>query len=103
MPDQKTVLVKLVPKDLSVPPAQPKTPTGPSIQETEGQKEQSSTYEVRNTLNNKHDEDVFDYYAVSQLALVNISTGAITPIGKQTNYKSLSPAPDGKHILVSAI
>jgi len=103
MPDQKTVLVKLVPKDLGVPPAQPKTPTGPSIQETEGQKGQSSTYEVRDTLNNKHDEDVFDYYAVSQLALVNVSTGAITPIGKQANYKSLSPAPDGKHILVSAI
>jgi len=103
MPDQNTLLVKLVPKGLSAPAAQPKAPTGPSIQETDGQKGQSSTYEVRDTLNNKHDEDVFDYYAVSQLALINVSTGAITPIGKQANYKSLSPAPDGKHILVSAI
>jgi dipeptidyl aminopeptidase/acylaminoacyl peptidase len=103
MPDQNTILVKLVPKGLAAPPAQPKAPTGPSIQETEGQKGQSSTYEVRDTLNNKHDEDVFDYYAVSQLALVNVNTGAITPIGKQANYESLSPAPDGKHILVSAI
>jgi dipeptidyl aminopeptidase/acylaminoacyl peptidase len=103
MPDQNTMLVKLVPKGLAAPPAQPKAPTGPSIQETEGQKGQSSTYEVRDTLNNKHDEDVFDYYAVSQLALVNVNTGAITPIGKQANYESLSPAPDGTHILVSAI
>jgi dipeptidyl aminopeptidase/acylaminoacyl peptidase len=103
MPDQNTMLVKLVPKGLAAPPAQTKAPTGPSIQETEGQKGQSSTYEVRDTLNNKHDEDVFDYYAVSQLALVNVNTGAITPIGKQANYESLSPAPDGKHILVSTI
>src|ERR1700758_5631581 len=99
LPDQNTILVKLVPKGLAAPPAQPKAPTGPSIQETDGQKGQSSTYEVRDTLNNKHDEDVFDYYAVSQLALVNVNTGAITLIGKQANYESLSPAPDGKHIL----
>jgi len=103
MPDQKTVLVKLVPKGLGAPPAKTNAPTGPSIQETEGQKGQSSTYEVRDTLNNKHDEDVFDYYAVSQLALVNVTTGAITPIGKQANYESLDPAPDGKHIFVTTI
>ena len=103
MPDQKTLLVKLVPKGLGAPPAQTSAPIGPSIQESEGQKGQSSTYEVRDTLNNKHDEDVFDYYATSQLALVNALTGAITPIGKPANYESLDPAPDGKHILVTYI
>jgi len=103
MPDQKTILVKLVPKDLGAPPKQTNAPTGPSIQESEGQKGQSSTYEVRDTLNNKHDEDLFDYYAASQLAAVNAGTGAITPIGKRANYESLSPAPDGKHVLVTTI
>jgi dipeptidyl aminopeptidase/acylaminoacyl peptidase len=76
---------------------------GPSIQETEGEKGQSSTYENRDTLGNKHDEDVFDYYAASQLALVDASTGAITPVGKPANYESLDPAPDGRHILVATI
>jgi dipeptidyl aminopeptidase/acylaminoacyl peptidase len=76
---------------------------GPSIQETEGQKGQSSTYENRDTLGSKHDEDVFDYYAVSQLALVDAATAAITPIGKPGNHLSLDPAPDGRHILVTAI
>src|SRR5215831_8528285 len=78
MPDQHTIVAKLVPRGLGAPPAQPKTPTGPSIQETEGQKGQSSTYEVRDTLNNRYDEDVFDYYAATQLALINVATGAIT-------------------------
>jgi dipeptidyl aminopeptidase/acylaminoacyl peptidase len=103
MPDQKTLLVKLVPDGIGAPPPDPIVPAGPSIQETGGEKGQSSTYENRDTLNNNHDEDVFDYYAVSQLALVDAATSAITPIEKPRNYESLDPAPDGNHILVSAI
>jgi len=103
MPDQKTLLVKLVPKGMGAPPPEPIAPIGPSIQETTGEKGQSSTYENRDTLGNKHDEDIFDYYAASQLALVDAATSAIAPIGKPENYESLDPAPDGHHILVTAI
>jgi dipeptidyl aminopeptidase/acylaminoacyl peptidase len=103
MPDQKRLLVKLVPDGMGAPPPEPVVPAGPSIQETGGAKGQSSTYENRDTLNNKHDEDLFDYYAASQLALVDAATGAITPLGKPGNYESLMPAPDGQHVLVTAI
>lgn len=103
MPDQKTLLIKLVPNGMGAPPPEPVLPPGPSIQETEGEKGQSSTYENRDTLTNKHDEDLFDYYAASQLALVDAATAAITPIGKRGNYESLDSAPDGQHVLVSAI
>lgn len=103
MPDQKTLLVKLVPEGMGAPPPEPIVPIGPSIQETGGEKGQSSTYENRDTLNNKHDEDLFDYYAASQLALVDAATGAITPVGKPANYETVDPAPDGQHILVTAI
>ena len=103
MPDQKTLLVKLVPKGIGAPPPEPTLPVGPSIQETTGEKGQSSTYENRDTLRNTHDEDVFDYYAASQLALVDATTSAITPVGKPANYESLGPAPDGFHVLVETI
>lgn len=103
MPDQKTLLVKLVPKGLGTPPLQSAVPIGPSIQESEGEKGQSSTYETRDTLTNKYDEDLFDYYGSSQLALIDADTGAITPVGKPANYESVIPAPDGKHILVTTI
>jgi dipeptidyl aminopeptidase/acylaminoacyl peptidase len=103
MPDQKTLLVKLVPEGMGAPPPEPIVPIGPSIQETDGSKGQSSTYENRDTLGNTHDEDVFDYYAASQLAFVDAATSGITPLGKPRNYESLAPAPDGQHILVSAI
>jgi dipeptidyl aminopeptidase/acylaminoacyl peptidase len=103
MPDQKTLLVKLVPEGMGAPPPESTAPAGPSIQETGGEKGQSSTYETRDTLGNKHDEDLFDYFALSQLALINAATSAITPMGKPANYESLVPAPAGKHILVTAI
>jgi len=103
MPDQKTLLVKLVPEGMGAPPPEPVVPAGPSIQETTGEKGQSSTYENRDTLGNKHDEDVFDFYAASQLALVDAASGAITPVGKPENYEAVAPAPDGLHILVAAI
>ena len=103
MPDHKALLLKLVPEGMGGPPPEPVVPIGPSIQETGGQTGQSSTYENRDTLGNKHDEDLFDYYAASQLALVDAGTGAITPVGKAANYDEVSAAPDGQHILVSAI
>ena len=38
MPDQKTLLVKLVPEGTGAPPPEPIVPPGPSIQETTGEK-----------------------------------------------------------------
>jgi len=102
-PDQKTMLVKLVPDKLGAPPAKPLVPAGPSIQETGGAQGQSSTYENRDTLGSGHDEDLFDYYAASQLALVDAASSAITLLGTPGLYDLLESAPDGRHLLVSAI
>jgi dipeptidyl aminopeptidase/acylaminoacyl peptidase len=103
MPDQKTLLVKLVPNGPGAPPPEPVVLSGPSIQETGGDKGQSSTYENRDTLASKHDEDLFDYYAVSQVALVDAASLKVTPLGKPANVDQLDAAPDGQHILVGAI
>src|SRR5438874_10583005 len=103
MQDQSHLLVKLMPTGRWQPPQRPSSPPGPSIQESAGEKGQSSTYETRDTLASPHDEDLFDYYAVSQLALVDAVTGAVAPFGKPDRYTSLEPAPDGIHLLVSTI
>jgi len=83
MPDQTTLLVKLVPEGMGAPPPKPRVPGGPSIQETGGQQGQSSTYENRDTLGSPHDEDLFDYYAAAQPAWVDASTSVITRFGKR--------------------
>ncbi len=103
MPDQSTLLVSLVPEHLGPAPAEPSVPSGPSIQESTGEKGQSSTYENRDTLTNVHDEDLFDYYAASQIALIDARSGRITTLGAPDRIESVQPAPDGHHLLVSTL
>ena len=102
MPDQKHLLVKLVPKNLGPAPKVVQALTGPSIQESNGQKGQSSTYEKRDTLNNKNDEKLFDYYGTSQLAIVDIN-GKVTEFEKPALYERLHIAPDGIHLLTMKV
>jgi dipeptidyl aminopeptidase/acylaminoacyl peptidase len=103
MPDHRALLVKLVPDNMGTPPAEPLVPSGPSIQETGSGKGESSTYETRDTLKSPHDEDLFDWYARSQVALVDAATLAVTRIGKAANVEDVEPAPDGQHLLVATL
>jgi len=102
-PDQKALLVKLVPSNAAPAPAGSASSIGPSIQETTGESGESSTYETRDTLSNKHDEDLFDYYATSQLALVDAESGAVTPLGDPAIVTDVDPSPDGQSFLVTTI
>lgn len=103
MPDQKTLLVKLVPAKIGAPPSKPAFLAGPLIQEAQGKQGKSSTYEARDTLSSPHDEDVFDYYAASQLAFIDAGSLAIKYVGDIDRYLSLDPSPDGSHLLVTVI
>jgi dipeptidyl aminopeptidase/acylaminoacyl peptidase len=102
MPDQKSLLVKLVPAQKAAPLEAPGS-AGPGIQESIGGTGQSSTYENRDTLRNRHDEELFNYYGASQLALVDAASGKITPVGKPGLYEELGVAPDGRHAVVTEI
>ena len=103
LPDQKTLLIKTVPPQQGPAPAEPLVPPGPSIQQSGSGSGQSSTYETRDTLRNPHDEDLFDYYATSQLALVDVASLAVTPLGKPDRFEEVEPAPDGQHVLVTRL
>ena len=102
MPDQKTLLVQLVPANRGKAPEDPLVPLGPNVQENEGGKPApAATYE--DMLRNPHDEDLFDYYATTQLAYVDIATGKLTPVGTPGIYQVVDPSPDGQHILVAKL
>src|SRR5450756_245461 len=79
MPDGKTLLVHMVKPNRGAAPAEPFVPTGPHVQESLGGASPVVTHE--DMLQNPNDEDPFDYYAVSQLALVDVATAKMTPIG----------------------
>jgi dipeptidyl aminopeptidase/acylaminoacyl peptidase len=76
-------------------------PTGPHVQESLGGASPVVTHE--DMLQNPHDEDLFEYYATSQLALVDVATAKATPIGKAGIIESARISPDGKDILVTTI
>jgi dipeptidyl aminopeptidase/acylaminoacyl peptidase len=99
MPDGKTLLVQTVPATRGNPPGAPKSPDGPVIQESDGKRAPVRTYE--DLLQDAHDEDLFDYYATAQLALVK--NGVVTPLGKPGIFARVEPSPDGKHLPVSRI
>ncbi|MCL6481425.1 MAG: prolyl oligopeptidase family serine peptidase [Firmicutes bacterium] len=101
MPDSRTLLCVLVPAGRGAPPQPPAVPDGPVVQENFGWPAPAPTYQ--DLLSNAHDEDLFDYYATGQLALVDSATGRVTPIGQPKIFYSVEPSPDGRHILVEHI
>jgi dipeptidyl aminopeptidase/acylaminoacyl peptidase len=101
MADQRNLLVKLVPKR-AAPPSESGPPPGPDVQESSG-RSAASTYEARDTLKNLHDAELFDYYATSQLALIDAVTNKVTLINKPALYTHVDVAPDNQHILVQSI
>ncbi len=100
-PDSKTLLCRTIPAGRGKPPQAPSVPAGPRVQENFGKAAPVATYE--DLLENEHGGRLFDYYATSQLALVDSSTGRTVPVGKPAVYGSVDLAPDGQHILVARI
>ena len=101
MPDNKTLLVQLVPTTRGAVPAEPLVPNEPNTQESSGRPGPVRTYE--DLLRSPYDERLFEYYATSRLALVDVATGHTTAVGQPAIFQSVDPAPDGRHILVTRI
>jgi len=99
MPGSRELLVKLIPAARGKPPARPTAPLGPNVRETSGKVAPVWTHQ--DLLTCPYDEDLFDYYAASQLAVVDVITGGVTLIGKPAIFQTASPAPDGKLLLVA--
>jgi len=98
--DSRTLLCKVVPEDRGQPPEAPDTPHAPVIQETTGKKAPARTYQ--DLLKNPHDENLFEYYTTSQILKVDLD-GAKTTLGEHGIYRSATPSPDGKYILVQTV
>jgi len=101
MPDGKTLLVYTVRTNRGPAPVASAVPIGPTIQESLGGAAPVVTHE--DMLQNPHDEDLFEYYATSQLARVDAATGKVTPVGKAGIIESARISPDGKNLLVTTV
>ena len=101
MPDGKSLLVNSIPsKRGAAPDYQNITPTAPSIQETTGKKGSLPTYQ--DLLKSPNDENLFEYYATSQLAVVSVD-GKIKEIGSPAIFDGMDASPDGRYILTARV
>ncbi|MBA2502587.1 MAG: S9 family peptidase, partial [Pyrinomonadaceae bacterium] len=100
MPGGKTLIVKLVPANRTMPNAST-TPTGPNVQESSGRTAPIRTYQ--DLLKTPYDESLFDYYATSQLAFVDAESMKVLSFAAPALYSSIEPAPDGEHLLVARV
>ena len=99
--DSATISATLVPSKRGPAPAyQDVTPLEPNIQETSGRAGQLSTFQ--DLLKSPNDERLFEYYATSQLALIDVA-GKVREIGVPAIFDNSALSPDGKYILVSKI
>jgi dipeptidyl aminopeptidase/acylaminoacyl peptidase len=101
MPDNTTILCKLVPAGRGSVPREEQVPTGPNVQESAGKTAQAATYE--DMIRTAHDEALFEYYFTSQLALINTATGTKSLLPHPAIFSAVSPSPNGTLILVTKI
>lgn len=101
MGDNRTLLVQLIPATRGTAPPIPAVPEEPNTQESSGRPGPVRTYE--DLLKSPHDEKLFEYYATSQLALVDATTGRSTPVGQAAIFQSVDRSPDSQHILVTRL
>src|SRR5579862_2452513 len=99
--DNRTLIVSTVPVSRGPAPPEPTVPKGPHVQESMGNGGPAPTFE--DLLATPHDEDLFDYYATSQLVYVDAATGKATPFGKPGIHPLVRPSPDLAHVLVGSL
>jgi dipeptidyl aminopeptidase/acylaminoacyl peptidase len=99
--DDRHLLVHQVPSGRGPAPATPDAPAGPNIEETTGKVAQVATFQ--DLLKSPRDEELFRYYATSQLASVDVSTGAVKAYDNPGLIASAEPSPDGKFLLVTIL
>ncbi|KAL9263834.1 putative glutamyl endopeptidase, chloroplastic, partial [Drosera capensis] len=99
--DDSTLLVCTIPLTRGEPPKKPFVPPGPKIQANE-QKNVVQARTYQDLLKDKYDEDLFDYYATSQLVLASLD-GTMKLFGPPSVYTSLDPSPDQQYVLIDSI
>ena len=95
--DGESMMVQMVPENRGEAPIRSAVPTGPTIQENIGDARPARTYQ--DLLQDRHDEDLFDYYFTSQLFEISLN-GDHQAIGEPAIFRSISLSPDANYILV---
>lgn len=97
--NNSTLIYRTVPAAYRKFPDAPPAPKGPVVQENLGKAAASRTYQ--DLIKTPYDEDLFDYMATAQLVVNDLTTER--QIGKPAIYRSVTPSPDKKYLMVQTV
>ena len=100
LPSSAALVVRTVPASRGGAPAEDATPTGPVVQQSDGQAAPARTYQ--DLLESPLDEALFDHYMTSGLVVAGLD-GSERAFGPDAVYASVAPSPDGRLLLTEAL
>ncbi|MFY9342603.1 MAG: prolyl oligopeptidase family serine peptidase, partial [Planctomycetota bacterium] len=99
LPGHRLLVPLVVPGDA---PPRPAVPAGPQVQvATRGEKAQVRTYQ--DLLQDAYDEQLFEFFATSQLALVDSPSGKVSKLGAPALFDRVEASPDHTLLLTERI
>jgi len=91
----------IVPSNRGSAPVHSEIPTGPVVQENEGRTTPAPTFE--DLLKSPADEQIFEFYATSQIVELSLPGGAARKLGRPGLFASLESSPDGKYVFTEEL
>lgn len=98
--DSNSIIAQAVPSDRGEAPKESTVPTGPTIEQSSGNATPARTYQ--DLLQNKHDEELFDYYFTSQIVEVSVD-GSVKTLTEPGIFTSMRVSPDNEYLLLTEI
>ena len=100
MPDSSGLLCRVVPSGRGEAPKPSDIPAGPDVEENLGKVSPAPTYE--DLLKTPGDEQIFEFYATSGLAMVPLA-GPVRTLPVKGLISEATPSPDGRFALVEEL
>jgi len=97
----REIATVLVPENRAERPRRPLIPTGPQVKRTEEGENMLRTY--ASLLATPHDEALLAWHATGQLAVIDVTSGAVTEIGEPAMITSFDFSPSGAHARVETM
>ncbi len=99
--DSRRIAAVLLPNGRGAEPAAPPVATEPIVRVNEQNKLKTRTY--ASLLTTPHDKALLTHYSRGQLALIDVRSRAVRPIGAPQLIRTLSASPDGSHFRITTL
>ena len=89
----QSLVTVLVPDGRGAEPVEAPRATGPMVRMTEGTKLKTRTY--ADLLQTPYEKQLLTYHVTGQLAVIDVKTKAVRPVGTPAMIRAVDPSPDG--------